>query len=327
MNLTAFHSELTKEVTMRFKVKIVPYVVVLCLAVCSSVLAADTPALQRISEHVYAYVDAKNATPATGYGANAGLVVGRDAALVIDTLTSAKDADRFLADIRKVTDKPVKYVVNTHHHFDHAWGNCQFVKVGAAVVAHQNAASHASEDVAAFAHPEQFGLTAKDLEGTTLQGPTITFTDVKTIDLGDVTVELRYPGPTHTDDSIIAYVPQDKVLFLGDILFSHYHPYVAEGDVTHWQQVLGELEQTPATKIIPGHGPVSSKADIENMKTYLREFDTQAKTLCAGKVADDAPAIAQELISRLPQQQRTELPTLVEFNLRLKYLPKAEAKK
>ncbi len=310
---------------MRFKV--LPCIVGLCLVLSSFALAGDNPALQRISAHVHAYVDTKNASPAGSFGSNAGLVVGRDAALVIDTLISAKDADRFLADIRKVTDKPVKYVVNTHHHLDHAWGNCQFVKLGAAVIAHQNALSHAPEDATALAHPEQYGLTAKDLEGTTLQGPTTTFTDTKTIDLGDVTVELHYPGPTHTNDSITVYVPQDKVIFLGDILFSHYHPFLAEGDLTHWQQVLGELEQTPATKIIPGHGPVSSKADLQDMKTYLREFDIQAKTLCAGKVAADAPAIAQELIKRLPQQQRTELPMLVESNLRLKYLPKAEVTK
>ena len=301
--------------------------VILCLVVCSSVFAGDTPGLKRISEHVYAYVDRQNARPVDSFGANAGLVVGRDAALVIDTLISAKAADRFIEDIKKVTDKPVKYVVNTHHHLDHAWGNCRFVKLGAAVIAQQNALSHEAADANALAHAGGYGLTAKDLEGTTLQRPTITFAEAMTIDLGDVSVELRYPGPTHTDDNITVYVPQDKVLFTGDILFTHYHPFLAEGDIPHWQEVLGSLEQTPATKIIPGHGPVSRKVDLKEMKTYLREFDTHAKTLCAGKAGDDAPAIAKELITRLPQQDRTELPTMVEFNLRLKYLPQPDAKK
>jgi cyclase len=310
---------------MRFK--ILPCIVIFCLVACASVFAGETPGLQRISEHVYAYVDTKNASPADSFGANAGLVVGRDAALVIDTLVSAKEADRFLADIRKVTHKPVKFVVNTHYHLDHAWGNCQFVKLGAVVIAHENARPHMAESANTLAHPEGFGLTAKDLEGTTLSGPTITFTDSMIIDLGDVTVELRYPGPTHTNDSITANVTQDKVIFVGDMLFTHYHPFLGEGDLASWQKVLTEMEQTPAEKIIPGHGPVSTKSDLENMKTYLREFDAQAKTLCAGKVADDAPAIAQELIKHLPQQQRTELPSLVEFNLRLKYLQLPEAKK
>lgn len=310
---------------MRFKMLL--GIVVLCLAVCSSALAIETQGLQRISDHVYAYVDTKNASPAKSFGANTGLVVGRDAALVIDTLTSAKEADRFLADIRKVTDKPVKFVVNTHYHLDHAWGNCQFAKAGAKVVAHENARAHMADSEKSLAHPEGFGLTAEDLEGTTLSGPTVTFKDSETIDLGDVTVQLRYPGPSHTNDSIIAYVPQDKVIFVGDILFTRYHAFLGEGDLTGWQQVLAELEKTPAEKIIPGHGPVSGKSDLANMKTYLSEFDSCAKALCAGKAADDAPALAQELIKQLPQQQRTEMPRLVEFNLRLKYLQQPAAKK
>ncbi len=310
---------------MRFKVPVC--IAVLLLSVTTLVFAGEKPGLQKISEHVYAYVDGKSPSPASSFGANAGLVVGKDGALVIDTLVSAKEADRLLADIRKVTDKKVRYVVNTHYHLDHAWGNCVFTKVGATVIAHENALKHRSESAQALAHPENFGLTVKDLEGTTLQGPTITFTNSMSIDLGDVTVVLNYPGPTHTTDSITAYVPQDKVLFVGDILFTGYHPFLGEGDITRWQQVLGKLEQTPATKIVPGHGPVSTKADLGKMETYLKEFDAAARTLCAGKSADDAPALAKELIKRLPEQQRNKLANMVELNLRLKYLPQPKEKK
>jgi len=311
---------------MRFKS--LPFVVVISLILCSFVWAEGAPpALQKISDHVYAYVDTKNASPADSYGANAGLVVGNDSALVIDTLISAKNADRFLADIRKVTDKPVKYVINTHHHLDHAWGNCVFTKLGAAVIAQENAGAHLPEDALALSHPEQHGLTPKDMEGTTQQGPTTTFKDSMKIDLGGVTVELSYPGPTHTNDSIIAYVPEDKVMFLGDMLFTHYHPFLAEGDLPNWQKTLDEIAAAPAAKIIPGHGPVSSAADLKDMKEYLSVFDAKAQSLCVGKTADDAPAIAQELIKLLPEQGRAELPMLVEFTLKLKYLPKPEAKK
>lgn len=325
MHMTCSPLHLRKESVLRSQVS--RFAVVLVLALCSPLLAGDAPGLQKISDHVYGYVDIKNAAPATGFGANGSLVVGRDAALVIDTLVSAKEGDRFLSDIRKITDKPVKYVVNTHYHLDHAWGNSQFARQGAVVISHDNTRKAMPQAAQALAHPEQFGLTPKDLEGTTLQGQAITFADSLTIDLGDVTVELRYPGPTHTDDSIMAYVPQDKVLFLGDMLFTGYHPFLAEGDIVHWQEVLTGLEQTPAEKIVPGHGPVSNKADLQNMKTYLREFDAQAKALCAGKKAEDAPTIAQELMKRLPQQRRTELPALVEMNLRAKYLAQPEAKK
>ncbi len=310
---------------MRFKeLKIA---LILCVVLCSYAFAVDAPGLQRISDRVYAYVDIKNASPAQSFGANTGLIIGRDAALVIDTLVSAKEADRFLADIRKVTDKPVKYVVNTHYHLDHAWGNCRFAKLGALVIEHENARPNIRNAAESLANPAQYGLTAKDLEGTTLQAPNITFTGSMTIDLGDVSVELQYPGPSHTNDSITAYIPQDKVIFVGDNLFTRYHPFLGEGDIGSWQKVLTELQNTPAEKIIPGHGPVSGKADIEKMKVCLREFDTLAATLCRGKSAADAPGIAQEMLKRLPDQQRTELPTMVEFNLRAKYLPQPESKK
>lgn len=311
---------------MRFR--IVAWAVILCSVVFQSVVVEAAPGLRKISEHVYAYVDVRNASPAgNSFGANAGLIVGNNAALVIDTLASAKEADRFLADIRKVTDKPVKYVVNTHYHLDHAWGNCQFVKLGAVVISHENTLAHMAEAAKSLDHPEQLGLTARDLDGTKLRGPAIVFKDSMTIDLGDVAVKLYYPGPTHTDDSITAYVPQDKVLFTGDILFTRYHPFLAEGDLANWQKVLTDLEQTPAAKIIPGHGPISSRADLEEMRTYLIEFDAHAQALCEGKRADDSQTIARELIKRLPDQQRTEMPILVEFNLKFRYLAPTEAGK
>lgn len=293
----------------------------------TSALAADAPALQKISDHVYAYVDVHDASPANSFGANAGLVVGRDAVLVVDTLISAKEAQRFLADIRKVTDKPVKYVVNTHHHLDHAWGNGPFVSQGAVVLAHDFTARDLPQTAERLAHPEASGLNAADMAGTTLVAPSVCFSQRATVDLGDITVELNWPGPTHTPGSITAYIPQDKVLFVGDIIFAHYHPFLADGDLDHWAKALDELAQVDAAKIIPGHGPLSTKADLAEMKAYLHEFDTQARTLCAGKRAEDAPALAEQLLARLPQQQRTELPGLIERNLRMRYLVPPQTQK
>jgi glyoxylase-like metal-dependent hydrolase (beta-lactamase superfamily II) len=312
------------EVVLRFKV--LSCVVALFLAVSQAVVCGADPGLQKISEHIYAYVDVKNASAAgNSFGANAAVVVGSNGALVIDTLVSAKEADRFLKDISEVTEKPVKYVVNTHYHLDHAWGNCQFAKLGALVITHDNARAHMTQSAYLLDHPELLGLTAQDLESTTLVDPAITFTDSMTIDLGDVTVQLDYPGPSHTDDSITAYVPQDKVLFTGDILFTRYHPNLTDGDFTSWQEVLVELEQTPAVKIIPGHGPLSSRADLQDMRTYIHEFDAQARALCQGKRAEDVQGLAEELVKSLPDQQRTELLSLVELNLLLRYLPPAQA--
>jgi cyclase len=308
---------------MRMAVIKVSFVLLLvCLFVPGLVSADDSNGLTKLSEHVYAAVDFKNASPAANsFGVNTGVVIGNDVVLVVDTRISAKQAQAFIADIRKITNKPVKYVVNTHYHLDHSWGNGEFVKLGAVVIGHENGRLAASRSVNGIAHPENFGMTAHDMEGTTASPPTITFKDAMLVDLGGVTVSLSYPGHSHTDDSITALVNEDGVLFAGDILFTRYHPFLADADVQSWLKVLAKLETTSAKVIVPGHGPVSTVADIKDLEIYLTQFDKQAKALCAGKTQNDAPAIAQEMLKTLPDQKRTELVSGVENNLRSKYLP------
>lgn len=144
------------------------------------VFAEETAGLTKLSEHVYAAVDFKNASPAANsFGVNTGVVIGNDAVLVVDTRISAKKAQEFIADIRKVTGKPIRYVVNTHYHLDHSWGNCEFVKLGAVVIGHENSRLTVERSREIMSHPEYFGMTAQDLQGTTVSPPTITFKDTR----------------------------------------------------------------------------------------------------------------------------------------------------
>ncbi len=306
--------------------KIVLILSLLCVSLM--VWGEDAPKLQKLSDHVYAYVGIKNANPsANSFGANAGLVVGEDAALVIDTLVSAKDAKRFLSDIKKVTKKPVKYVVNTHYHLDHAWGNSVFVEKGAVVIAHENSRLAMVKMEDPTLHPENYGMTAKDLKGTVLKAPTLTFRDAMQVDLGGIVVALSYPGETHTNGSIFVVIPQESVIFLGDALFTQYHPFIAEGNYKSWKKILTDLEKTPFKILVPGHGPLSTVQDLKDMKTYMTEFDTKAKKLCKGKKPEDAPKIAEDLLKELPDQKRTEMTGLIEMNLQFGYLNPEEAKK
>jgi glyoxylase-like metal-dependent hydrolase (beta-lactamase superfamily II) len=309
---------------MRSIAKKIPFVLLfVCLFVPGLVIAEETAGLTKLSEHVYAAVDFKNASPAANsFGVNTGVVIGNDAVLVVDTRVSAKHAQAFIADIKKITGKPIKYVVNTHYHLDHSWGNCEFVKLGAVVIGHENGRLAALRSKESMLHPEYFGMTPDDFNGTTVSAPTVTFKDAMLVDLGGVTVSLSYLGPAHTDDSITAFVDQDGVLFAGDILFTRYHPFLADADVAGWLKALAKLETTPAKIIVPGHGPLSTVADIKDLEIYLTQFDKQARILCAGKTQDNAPAIAQEMLKILPDQKRTELVGGVENNLRSKYLPK-----
>jgi len=283
----------------------------------------DEVHLQQISAHVYARIGVANASPLTNsFGANAGAVIGRDAVLIIDSLMAAPEGGQLLPAVRQRTDKPIRHVVNTHHHMDHTWGNCVFAAAGATVIGHEYTRQALREPANGLARAQRYRIPAENLAGTVIVPPSLTFRQDLRLDLGDVSVELDYPGPTHTTGSIIARIREDDVLFSGDILFTNYHVTMIDGDVANWCRVLRALQGTAPRATVPGHGPVSAVADLLSMEEYLRVFDEEATRLCAGKAAADADAIAQELSAVLPGPQRTELPFIVAANLRVRYLPK-----
>jgi cyclase len=275
--------------------------------------------LTKISEGVFSYVDVKHATAQNSFGANAGIVIGRDGIVVIDTLISAKEAKKFIKDIRAVSDKPIKYVVNTHMHLDHTFGNCEFAKLGANIIA----SADGKREMMSYAEPtlknvSAYGLSEKDMEGTEICYPSITFEKRMEIDLGDRNVELVHPGRSHTEGSIIVFVPDQKALFAGDILFTNYHPNLIYADIDGWVSVLDFILAMHAAMIVPGHGPVSTTKDVEDMKNYLVLFDKKAKELTAK--SSDVPHIVSEMRKVLPA--RAELDMMIGANIQMKYLKK-----
>ncbi len=273
--------------------------------------------LVHMTDHVYAYVDVQEASAANSFGANAGIIIGEKGIAVIDTLISAKEAKRFIQDIRKISDKPIIYVVNTHYHLDHSFGNAEFAKLGAKIVAHANCADEMRQKAAgALANAGDYGLTPEDMVGTEIAYPEITFTDRLQLELGDVGVELIYIAPSHSKGSILVSLPQEKVVFSGDILFTDFHPYMGEGDIAGWQQNLDFLAALEEDKIIPGHGPLSGRKDVTDMKAYITAFDKKAGELAAGsgKLED----IVAEMKKSLPARKQGEW--LIGANIQSKYL-------
>jgi len=286
---------------------------------CVVVPALAGEGLTRVSENVYSYVGVEDDSPARSFGANAGIVVGRDGILVVDTLVSAKEAGRFIADIRKVSDKPIRYVVNTHCHLDHAFGNSEFGKLGAVVVAHEDCAAYLKEQgVETLKNIGEFGLTGEQMEGTEIEQPDIVFNDRLEIDLGGLTVRLVSAGPAHVKGSIFAFVPEEKVLFAGDVLFTDYHPFSGEGDLGVWLKALDSMEAIGAEKFVPGHGPLSAKKDIQDMKSYLVEFDRRAREISSS--SEDPDFITAEMIKVLPSRKHGM--GLIKYNIVMKYLEK-----
>lgn len=283
--------------------------------------SAQAQGLKKIAENVYAYEGAKTATPQNSYAANAGVVVGTDGVIVIDALISAKEGKRLLRDIRTITDKPVRYVVLTHAHLDHALGASVFTNAGAQLVSHELERAYLErkgEDM--LKKSAEFGLSKADMAGTRIVLPSITFTERLTLRLGGETVELIHQLPSHSTGSTLVLLPRQKVLFTGDVLFTDFHPFLGEGDITSWVKTLDAIQTMDLSVIVPGHGPLSTKKDVADMKEYILLFDAKARELAAQGIAPDA--MAAQLKALLPKRALAE--NMIQYSLAVKYLPAAK---
>lgn len=274
--------------------------------------------LTRIAENVYAYVDTKNSSKANSFGANAGVIIGNDGIVVVDTLMSAKEGKRFLRDIRAISRKPIRYVINTHYHLDHAFGNCVFARRGVVVV--QEDAARMMEKTASetLKDIKNYGLTPEDMKGTTIVYPRLTYGDRMTIDIGGERIELIHSRRAHSDGDTLVYLPAKKVLFAGDVLFTGYHPFLGESNIEEWVKALDDIKAMDVEKIVPGHGPLSTKKDVDDMRAYILLFDAKAKELTGQ--SSDVQAIVTAIKAAVPE--RPEGAWLIGANIEMKYLKK-----
>ena len=276
--------------------------------------------LKKITDSVYSYVGVPAGTPGNAFSANAGIIIGKDAVLVVDTLTSAKEAETFMADIQKITHKPIRYVVNTHYHLDHAFGNNFFTDMGIHIISHskcRDAIIPGGDKI--LENPAMFGLPPDFWKETRIVAANMAFEREMIIDLGELTVKLIHSGiKSHSPGSIIVHVLEQNVLFTGDILFTDFHPYLGEGDLPGWEKNLDLIRAMNVKHIIPGHGPLSANKDLEDMKVYLKVFDKEATELSA--VENDVEKLTSAMLKILPKRSNGDF--IVPMNLKTRYLIK-----
>lgn len=222
--------------------------------------------------------------------ANAGVVVTQEGVVVIDTTTSPATARQLLERIRTVTDQPIRYVINTHYHGDHTYGNPVFKAEGAELIGSKLTAElmvKREKRVKAFYLSR--GLPMAQMQ---VLPPETTFESEYEFKLGGKTFQLKHFGPSETDDAIAVYVPENKVLFAGDTVMPYGFPIFGMPLMNEglrddgWIRTLEKLEQLDVDHVVSGHGSVSNRSVIGWMKEIcefmLSEVTAQvdeAKTL------------------------------------------------
>ena len=245
-------------------------------------------ALKEVADGVYAFGGVNELMTDANQGAicNVGLVVGNEAAAVVDSGGSMIEARAFLAAIKTVTDKPVRYLVNTHMHPDHIFGNAVFRDVGATIVGHRNLprALAARGDFYLQSYRGQVGDAL--MEGVEIVPPTQTVDDRLELDLGDRKLELRAWKAAHTDNDLTAYDSATRTFFAGDLVFMGHLPTL-DGSLLGWMRQLDELAAIDAAIAVPGHGPAPS-AWPQALEDERRYFDVLAGDLRKA-IADGVP--------------------------------------
>ena len=226
-----------------------------------------------------------------GAGGNLGLSIGEDSVFLIDD-QFAPLTDKINAAIAKLTAKPVRFILNTHWHFDHTGGNENFGKGGAIIVAHENVRKRMnSEQFIEFLKMPQKASPKAAL-------PVVTFAGSVNFHLnGDDILAFHVPK-AHTDGDTIVHFTKSDVIHMGDVYFNGMYPFIDTSSGGSVRGVIAACDRvlamaTDATKIIPGHGPLSNKAEL---KAYREMLATAAerigKLVAAGKSDADIAAAA-----------------------------------
>jgi cyclase len=259
---------------MRFLLGFCLIFLLVCSAASAQVADIALPfSLKRIAPNVWAAIDDAKGDA----GANAGFIIGDGGVAVVDTFENEAAAQALLREIRKLTDLPILFVINTHYHLDHVAGNGVFAKEGAAIVGHQS--------LRAWIHTENlkfFGdkiTLEQKAQVASLVAPDVTYNDGLTLYLGTRRIEVsNLEG--HTGGDSVVSVPDSGLVFCGDLFWRRTLPNLIDATTASWVGTLTQLTEIPAdivpdkapshaTIFVPGHGDVGDASDVQDFRSYL----------------------------------------------------------
>jgi len=249
------------------------------------------------------YFHAGQVSPTADAVCNNGWIILDDYVLVIDANYPA-GAKKILRGIRAVTDKPIRFAFDSHHHGDHVYGNQVFVENGAVPIAHTGVIEEMKRYETGYydGKPGAWEATAKDradVRSSKLKPPSLLFPHELFFDDGKHRIELMHLGVAHTHGDAVAWLPQERILFTGDVCVNGPYNYVGDGDVTQWIQTLDAARKLGAKVVCTGHGARSTGAALDDQQAFFKALREQVGSLIAPKTPEEAKSLVEPLRATL----------------------------
>ena len=282
----------------------------ICLFTVSVVTADQSvtnilPPPEKLSEHVYAWIGPLDGPSKEnqGYRMNLAFVVGTEAVAVLDTGYTQNMAEDMLAHIHKITDKPVKYAINTNSQPHRFMGNPAFRQAGATIIAHSNSAERMAAQNGNFAGSIERILELPDGSVALPQTPDRIISKETQLDLGGIHIKIDNYGAAHTPASLVVSIPADNIVYAGDILTSErLLAVIPDSNIKSWITVFDQLKRYGDVTFIPGHG---QPGQLKNFDFPTRQYLNLLLTHM-DKMVDEGVE-AQDAIDQLDQSRFSKL--------------------
>jgi glyoxylase-like metal-dependent hydrolase (beta-lactamase superfamily II) len=263
----------------------------------AAIAAAPDFTVKKLAEGVYAAISPDGSKA----GSNAGFIIGSNGVVVVDTFASVAAARDLLTEIRKVTNLPIRFVINTHYHLDHTGGNAVFAEAGATIVAQRNLRGWLRTENLKF-----FGANPKPEDKARVEAlvlPDEVYSDALDIYLGSRLIQVRYMLG-HTGGDSVVIVPDANVVFGGDLIWQKHLPNLIDATTSDWVKTLEKLlADHPSATFVSGHGDVASPDDVRDFHDYLVTLrDDITKAQAAGKSGQElVDAVSAQLKDKYGQ--------------------------
>jgi cyclase len=228
--------------------------IVRCVLLLLALNVCAAASVHKISPDLYAYISDNDAS------ANSTFLVSDQGILVVDTGLNAQEGRKLLDEVRKISQSPVRWIVNTHYHPDHRGGN-SVVGPDAAIISTAFTRSQMPNSALDYALNETIG--AKGL----------------TLYVGGHEVRIYHPGPAHTRGDLVVYFPDEHAIATGDLFLTNSCPAMDEGDMENWIRALDQMLTLPVEHVVPGHFEPATKNELQHFRNYLADLRDQVKRM------------------------------------------------